>query len=203
MFTDLVKARKGGAMSKRSQEEEVSPERIRELMDELFSGDDTEEDEMDKGGIYNSAPHYTNSRLHKMDEEDDLEDDFDEEDEMDKGHGYTSQRMLEKGEEDERREMMDKVYSMIDDLSDEELTRIIESRTMKKALAMNVVNSMSTQALSEFCSQMEANGEQGMSGLEKGDMMEPIDKGDMMEPLDKGDMMEGSEESEENEASDI
>ena len=42
MFTDLVKARKGGAMSKRSQEEEVSPERIRELMDELFSGDDTE-----------------------------------------------------------------------------------------------------------------------------------------------------------------
>lgn len=202
MFTDLVKARKGGAMSKREQEEEVSPERIRELMDELFSGSDADDDEgeMDKGGMYGSASHYKNSRLHKMDDEDELEDDFDDEDEMDKG--YMSQRRLEKADEedDERREMMDKVYSMIDDLSDEELTRIIESRTMKKALAMNVIKDMSTQALSEFCSQMEANGEQGMSSLEKGegeDELDMMDKGEMELDLfdDEDEMEKGRGES--------
>ena len=108
--------------------------------------------DMDKGVNYKS-------KLMKMDE--DMDEDMDDDEDM------------EKGEDDERREMMDKVYSLIDDLSDEELTRIIESRTMKKAMAMNVVNSMSTQALSEFCSQMQANGEQGMSSLEKGEEPEP------------------------------
>lgn len=182
MFSDLIKAQRGGAMSKKQREDEVSPERIRELMDELFSRDeDMDEDEdMDKGGRYND-------KMYKMD--DDMDDDDMDDDDMDKGMDYKSKLMkmdedmdddmdddMEKGEDDERREMMDKVYSLIDDLSDEELTRIIESRTMKKAMAMNVVNSMSTQALSEFCSQMQANGEQGMSSLEKGEEPELEDE---------------------------
>lgn len=177
MFMDLVKARKGGAMSEREREEEVSPDRIRELMDELFSGssDEGEEDEMDKGSMSSAQSRmYQNNNLYKMDGEEDDGEDFED---MEK-----AEEEDEEGEEDERREMMDKVYSMIDDLSDEELTRIIESRTMKKALAMNVVNTMSNQALSEFVSQMEANGEQGMSELEKG--AEMMEEGE--EDLEKG-----------------
>lgn len=184
MFSDLIKAQRGGAMSKKQREDEVSPERIRELMDELFSNDEDMDEDMDKGGRYND-------KMYKMDEDmDDMDEDMDDDmdDDMDKGMDYKSKLMkmdddmddmdedMEKGEGDERREMMDKVYSLIDDLSDEELTRIIESRTMKKAMAMNVVNSMSTQALSEFCSQMQANGEQGMSSLEKGEEPELEDE---------------------------
>ena len=80
------------------------------------------------------------------------------------------------------------------------LTRIIESRTMKKALAMNVIKDMSTQALSEFCSQMEANGEPGMSSLEKGegeDELDMMDKGEMELDLfdDEDEMEKGRGES--------
>lgn len=178
MFIDLVKAKKGGA-SKSEREDELSPERIRELMDELFSGgDDGSDDEMDKGGRYSA-------KMYKMNEDEGDDDEMmdemmDDEDE-------------DEGEDDERREMMDKVYSMIDDLSDEELKRIIDSRTMRKALAMNIVSQMSNQALSEFVSQIEANGEQGMSELEKGGDDGDLEDLDMMD--DEDDLEKGRGES--------
>ena len=91
MFSDLIKAQRGGAMSKKQREDEVSPERIRELMDELFSRDDEEDmDEdmdMDKGGRYND-------KMYKMDE--DMDNDMDMDMDMDgHGHGHGQGRELQ------------------------------------------------------------------------------------------------------------
>ena len=134
MFVDLVKAKRPS-----KKDEELSPERIRELMDELFKGDEDEEEEFDKGMSY----------------------------EMDKGDMGEMDDDLEKGDEDKRREMMSTVYSLVDDLSDEELKAIIDSRMMKKALVMNVVNTMETGELNELVSQLQANGAAPNSPLNK------------------------------------
>ena len=77
---------------------------------------------------------------------------------------------------------------MVDDLNDEELKSIIETRMMRKALAMSIIDQMPTSELSELVDQLTANGGQGMSPLDgemdKGAMME-MGKGSMME-MDKG-----------------
>jgi len=151
MFVDLVKAKRPS-----KKDEELSPERIRELMDELFKGDEDEDEELDKGMSY------------EMDKGDmDERGDMDEMDEMDKGDMGEMDEDLEKGDEDKRREMMSSVYSLVDDLSDEELKAIIDSRMMKKALVMNVVNTMETGELNELVSQLQANGAAPNSPLNK------------------------------------
>lgn len=154
MFLDLVKARK-------SNNEEVSPERIRELMDELFSGsDDDMDDDMDKGTGYDM----------------DKGDKGDMGDDMDKGDMGDD---MEKGK-DARRELMNKVYSLVDNLSEEELKAIIDSRTMKKALFMGVIDNMETGELSELVSQMQANGIDNMNKAEEV-QAEEMEKGDEMD----------------------
>ena len=168
MFLDLVKASKSS--KRRGDDEEVSPERIRELMDDLFSKgdeDDFDDEDMDKGHGYGCG-YSSRDKLRKEDELDD-DDEFDD-------------------EGDNRRALMDQVYSMVDDLNDEELKSIIETRMMRKALAMSIIDQMPTSELSELVDQLTANGGQGMSPLDgemdKGAMME-MDKGAMME-IDKG-----------------
>ena len=203
MFLDLVKASKSS--KRRGDDDEVSPERIRELMDDLFSkgdDDDFDDEDMDKGYGYGY------SSRDKLRKEADLDDDLDDED-MDKGHGYgySSRDKLRKEADlddnfdddedmsknrDNRRALMDQVYSMVDDLNDEELKSIIETRMMRKALAMSIIDQMPTSELSELVDQLTANGGQGMSPLDgemdKGAMMEmEMDKGAMMEmEMDKG-----------------
>lgn len=204
MFLDLVKASKSSS-KRRGDDEEVSPERIRELMDDLFSkgdDDDFDDEDMDKGYGYGY------SSRDKLRKEADLDDDFDDED-MDKGHGYGygSRDKLRKEADlddddldddedmsknrDNRRALMDQVYSMVDDLNDEELKSIIETRMMRKALAMSIIDQMPTSELSELVDQLTANGGQGMSPLDgemgKGAMME-MDKGEGEDDLDDEDM---------------
>jgi len=169
---DLIKAR--GAQMESDDDEDVSPERLREIMDELFSAPA----QTKKGGY----SYRDELEKQMMDDEDEFEDDEDEDDEgedMEKGDG----------DKKERRSLMSQVYSMVDDMSDEELSAIINSRTMQKALAMGVINQMSTSELGELVDQMTANGEQGMSAVE-GAMTKGEDMGEDMsedEDLDEGD----------------
>ena len=155
MFLDLVKARSNSATPRRSREleEELDDNRLRELMDELFSGESSE-DEAKKGRA-----------------------EFISMNEIDKGHGQHMSRADElrkemteaaesesdaeeiTDESDERRELMDKVYSMVDDLSAEELSQIVESRAMKKALAMMLFERAPASELANFVTAREAQGE--------------------------------------------
>ena len=155
MFLDLVKARSNSATPRRSREleEELDDNRLRELMDELFSGESSE-DEAKKGRA-----------------------EFISMNEIDKGHGQHMSRADElrkemteaaesesaaeeiTDESDERRELMDKVYSMVDDLSEEELSQIVESRAMKKALAMMLFERAPASELANFVTAREAQGE--------------------------------------------
>ena len=207
MFTDLVKARK-----RKNDDDEVSQERIRELMDEMFKGaedddsdliasdrelDDDELNDLDKRYDYTKGGMYRDERtkLRKELDEDEL-------DALDKRIGYGAERNelrkeLEDDEDgemfkgdDERRELMDQVFSLVDDLSDEELKSIIESRAMRKAMAMQVFDSMPTPELADFVSQQSANGEGATEDLAKGDDMDDDLEGDDMDDDLEGDDMD-------------
>jgi len=196
MFTDLVKARK-----RKSDDDEVSKERIRELMDEMFKGAEDDEDliasdrelgddelsDLDKGANY-----YSKGGMYR-----------DELDALDKRIGYGAERNELRKEledddgemfkgDDERRELMDQVFSLVDDLSDEELKSIIESREMRKAMAMQIFNQMPTSELADFVSQQAANGEGATENLAKGDDLDGDDMDDDLEGenLAKGDDMD-------------
>jgi hypothetical protein len=149
MFIDLVKARKGKAAPKSETRDEISDERLDEIMAELFGGADDEDDEpapapkMKKGARYD---------LEKaMDEEDDLDIEGDEDEDMEKGMS--------------RREMMNQVYSMVDDLSDDELDKFLSDRQIKKAQVMAIFEQMPTSDLKELVSSKEANGSAPMQAL--------------------------------------
>ena len=172
MFIDLVKARKAAPKSKSSTRDEISDERLDEIMAELFGGADDEDDEpapapkrMKKGSGYSYSAR--DKMLEKaMDEEDDLDIEDDEEDDMEKGMS--------------RREMMNQVYSMVDDLSDDELNAFLSDRQIKKAQVMAIFEQMPTSDLKELVSARAANGAEPMSPLKmsKGDDMEMNDEMD-------------------------
>jgi len=157
MFIDLVKARKAAPKSKSSTRDEISDERLDEIMAELFGGADDEDDEpapapkrMKKGSGYSYSAR--DKMLEKaMDEEDDLDIEDDEEDDMEKGMS--------------RREMMNQVYSMVDDLSDDELNAFLSDRQIKKAQVMAIFEQMPTSDLKELVSSKEANGSAPMQAL--------------------------------------
>ncbi len=131
MFTDLIKAKR----REPTKEEDISDERIDELMDALFSksaDDDGEEDE-EEIDLAKGA-----------DEDDADEDDADEdEDEMEKG-----------GRED----LMRRAHEMIEGLSDEDLSDFLSSKIVKKALVMTVLGRRDDGALRELVSFDQANG---------------------------------------------
>ena len=173
MFVNLVKAMNS---SEGAKKKELSEDRLKDLMDKLFSPDEENGARMSKGDDYKNS--------------DSIED---EDDDM----GDQPTLGLEKGADD-RREMMDKVYSLVDNLSDEELQAIIDSKSMKKAMVMNVFSQMSNQDLADFVSQTSANGEKGMEQVEPALQMEvekacegdySMRKGDDMEDdLDQDDL---------------
>jgi len=178
MFTDLVKGRKAAARkSKKSDNsrDEISDARLDEIMGELFGdADDDRDDEpaprkVKKGARYD---------LEKAVEEEDEEDDFEDEDED-----------LEKGLS--RREMMSKVYSMVDDLSDSELDKFLSDRQIKKAQVMAIFEQMPTSDIKELVSARDANGSAPMTPVAM------VGKGhgyDQM-TMDQG-MMKGDEDDE-------
>jgi hypothetical protein len=179
MFVNLVKAMNS---SEGAKKKELSEDRLKDLMDKLFSPDEENGARMSKGDDYNDDD-MEDSDSDSIDDDDDMED---------------QQTLgLEKGAND-RREMMDRVYSLVDNLSDEELQAIIDSKSMKKAMVMNVFSQMSNQDLADFVSQTSANGEQGMEQVDSALQMEvekacegdySMRKGDdMEEDLDQDDL---------------
>jgi hypothetical protein len=68
----------------------------------------------------------------------------------------------EMGDKEKRRELMSAAYSMIDNLSDEELTNFLAAREVKKAQIMGVLSQMSTSELAELVSVKEAQGKRAV-----------------------------------------
>lgn len=187
MFTDLIKGKKPAKKTKK-ENPEISDERLDELMDRLFSKGEMEEEfdieededegeEMDKGDSYfaRKAKKARQELLKGNDEDEDEDEDLDDtdDDEMEKGVS-----------KEQRREMMSKVYSMVDDLSDKELEAFLQSRQVKKAMVMGVFNQMSNSELKDFVSSDAVNGFSKMESMDKGE--HGMDKGQMMESMDKG-----------------
>lgn len=187
LFTDLVKGRKAARMNKKSNEsrEEISDARLDEIMSELFG--DADDDRDDEAPAPRKVKKGARHDLAKAMEE---ADDFEDEDED-----------LEKGMS--RREMMNKVYSMVDDLSDDELTAFLSDRQIKKAQVMAIFEQMPTSDLKELVSARDANGSAPMTpipmvgkghGYDQGMMM---DKGHGYGHKDKAQgMMKGDDEDE-------
>lgn len=155
MFIDLVKARKSAAPKSKSEtRDEISDERLDEIMAELFGDAGDEDDEpapapkMKKGSGYSAR----DKMLEKAEEDLDDEDLEDEDEDMEKGMS--------------RREMMNQVYSMVDDLSDDELDKFLSDRQIKKAQVMAIFEQMPTSDLKELVSSKEANGAAPMQALE-------------------------------------
>lgn len=167
MFSDLVKARRG-TEKKTEKKSEISDERLDEIMAELFGGADDEDAEptpkrMKKGSGYSAR----DKMLEKAEEDLDDEDLEDEDEDMEKGMS--------------RREMMNQVYSMVDDLSDDELTNFLSDRQIKKAQVMAIFEQMPTSDLKELVSSKAANGASPMQALKmaKGEMSDDDDEMDI------------------------
>lgn len=67
-----------------------------------------------------------------------------------------------------RRDLMSRAYSIIDDLSDEQLDEFLSAREVKKAQVMGVLSRLTTPELADFCSVDAAQGAQGSEKLSEG-----------------------------------
>lgn len=184
MFTDLIKGAKKGANYDYDMEkatDEISDERLDEIMAELFGGAGSEDEDKEKKAPAKAKKAMPRADLLRamnkgadMDEEEEEKEEEEEEEEMEKG-------MMT------RREMMNKVYSMVDDLSDSELDQFLSSRDIKKAQAMAVFHQMSNSDLKDFMSASAANGEGAHEsmGMNKGADMD--DEAGAMDNVDEFD----------------
>ena len=162
MFIDLVKAKK-----KSKKDDDVSEAELDSIMQRLFSksdGDDFDdfddedetEDEIEKGRKKKNA---RDDMMMKTDQDDiDFEDEDEDEDDEDFEKALSTK---------ERRAKMNQVYSLVDDLSDQELTDFLSDRDIKKAQVMAVFQNMSDSDLSDFVDSASVNGE-GKLALNKG-----------------------------------
>jgi len=162
-MADLLKGKgkgKGKAPVERSDEELLA------LMDQLFGGDeDEDEEDMDKGAGYSYGAKSRKGNdpraelLRRASEAEDEDEGrqpelfkAEEEDEEDMG-----EEDMEKGKS-ERRAMMDRAYSLIDDLSEDQLRAFLSEHAISKAIAMMVIGGMSNSDLRELVSFEDANG---------------------------------------------
>ena len=150
-MTELLK---GKGKGKKPARVERSDEELLALMDELFGAggdeDEGEDEDMGKGASYkrtNDPRAELLRRAEMMDEDEDEDEDEGEDEDED----------MEKGR-DERRAMMDRAYSLIDNLSPEQLKAFLAEHEISKALAMMVLGSMSDSDLKELVSFEDANG---------------------------------------------
>jgi len=175
MFVDLIKGRKASKpqkqrMSADNDRDEMSDERLDEIMAELFgTADDDRGDEPSAPKKMKKGSRYDLEKAIDEEDYDDMEDE--EEEDMEKGMS--------------RREMMNQVYSMVDDLSDEELDSFLSDRQIKKAQVMAIFEQMPTSDLKELVSARAANGAEPMSPLamSKGDDMDYDDEMDDEEDI--------------------
>ena len=173
MFVDLIKGRKAQPqkrMSADNDRDEMSDERLDEIMAELFgTADDDRGDEPSAPKKMKKGSRYDLEKAIDEEDYDDMEDE--EEEDMEKGMS--------------RREMMNQVYSMVDDLSDEELDSFLSDRQIKKAQVMAIFEQMPTSDLKELVSARAANGAEPMSPLamSKGDDMDYDDEMDDEEDI--------------------
>ena len=156
MFIDLVKARKSAA-PKSKPRDEISDERLDEIMAELFGGADDEDDEPAPAPKMKKGSGYSYSARDKMLEKADMDDEDMDDEGMD-------DEDMEKGAMS-RREMMNQVYSMVDDLSDDELNSFLSDRQIRKAQVMVIFEQMPTSDLKELVSSKDANGSAPMQAL--------------------------------------
>ena len=171
LFTDLIKAMKQPASKQPSEA------RLNELMAQLFSSatDKDEEDTaqapksakkgytMDKGGLSYFEQNGRDGAREALDKAAEIEIELDgEEDEGEESEsedeGDDMEKGAEMGDKEKRRELMSAAYSMIDNLSDEELSNFLAAREVKKAQIMGVLSQMSTSELAELVSVEEAQG---------------------------------------------
>lgn len=179
-MAEILKAKGKGKGKGKNAPVERSDEELLALMDQLFGGrEDEEEDEeaedMDKGSGYSyggkrkgNDPRAELLRRAAMMDED--EDEELEDEDMDKGRPLSKAEEDEDEEDadaededmekarDERRAMMDRAYSLIDDLSEDQLRAFLADHEISKALAMMVIGGMSNSDLKELVSFEEANG---------------------------------------------
>lgn len=173
MFSDLIKAMK--APSKKA---EPSEERLNELLSQLFGRETDASDEeeapapapsmkakkggyMDKGSLSYFEGHGAREALDKAAEieievEGDEEEGESEGDEMDKGAQMEGGD--DKSDKEKRRELMSAAYSMIDNLSDDQLEEFLSAREVRKAQVMAVLGQMSTAELGELVGAKDAQG---------------------------------------------
>ena len=170
LFTDLIKAMKQPASKQPSEA------RLNELMAQLFSSatDKDEEDTaqapksakkgytMDKGGLSYFEQNGRDGAREALDKaaeiEIELDGEEDEGDESESEEGDGMEKGAKMGDKEKRRELMSAAYSMIDNLSDEELSNFLAAREVKKAQIMGVLSQMSTSELAELVSVEEAQG---------------------------------------------
>ena len=181
-MADLLKG-KGKGKGKGKVPVERSDEELLALMDQLFGGDEDgdeeEAEDMDKGAGYSygaksrkgADPRAELLRRAEMMGADEEEEDEEAED-MDKGRQGRQPKLFkaedmdeeDMDEEDmekarsERRAMMDRAYSLIDDLSEDQLRAFLSEHAISKALAMMVIGGMSNSDLKELVSFEDANG---------------------------------------------
>ena len=177
MFSDLLKAMKAPANKKA----EPSEERLNELLSQLFGRETDASDEqeapapapsmkakkggyMDKGSLSYFEGHGAREALDKAAEieievegdEEEGEESESEGEEMDKGAQMEGGD--DKSDKEKRRELMSAAYSMIDDLSDDQLEEFLSAREVRKAQVMSVLAQMSTAELGELVGAKDAQG---------------------------------------------
>lgn len=181
-MTDLLKGKSKSKSRGQRAPVERSDEELLALMDQLFGGSDEDEEaeeDMDKGAGYSygaksrkgTDPRAELLRRAEMMGADEEEEDEEDED-MDKGRQGRQPKLFkaedmdeeDMDEEDmekarsERRAMMDRAYSLIDDLSEDQLRAFLADHEISKAIAMMVLGTMSNSDLKELVSFGEANG---------------------------------------------
>jgi len=177
MFSDLLKAMKAPANKKA----EPSEERLNELLSQLFGRETDASDEqeapapapsmkakkggyMDKGSLSYFEGHGAREALDKAAEieievegdEEEGEESESEGEEMDKGAQMEGGD--DKSDKEKRRELMSAAYSMIDNLSDDQLEEFLSAREVRKAQVMAVLGQMSTAELGELVGAKDAQG---------------------------------------------
>lgn len=171
LFSDLIKAMKQPASKQPSEE------RLNELMAQLFSAaTDKDEGEEESAPAPKSAKkgykmmdkgNYLNRHLEALDKAAEIEIELDGEESEDEGEesedeGEGMEKGAEMGDKEKRRELMSAAYSMIDNLSDEELSNFLAAREVRKAQIMGVLSQMSTSELAELVSVEEAQGKRAV-----------------------------------------
>ena len=181
MFQDLIKSTK--SKSDKTKSAKTDEQRVEELLNQLFSAEQSEEmdkgaGEMDKGAGYMSEEEAGEMDKGALSWKRQLTERAKslitpapepangsegealkacDKDNMSKGEGEESMSE-EEGGEMSREEMLARVSEMLEALSDEELADFLSSREVKKALAQGVFAAMSAAQLKELFTPTEANG---------------------------------------------